>query len=105
MAFVQEKEKFTADRHKERGVTCDVCHGEAQPTKAAPAENCLICHQSIAVVAERTKDFERDPHNNHITESADIECTQCHHGHKIDVPVCDQCHSGFKYEKRQAETK
>lgn len=107
VALVQEKEKFTADRHKERGVSCEVCHGEAQPTKAASAEKCQACHQSLEAVAERTKDFVRDPHKNHITDSSDVECTRCHNGHKANSPVCNACHSGFKFEKKkdEAETK
>jgi fumarate reductase flavoprotein subunit len=103
--IAQEKEAFSADRHKERGLACDACHGEAQPATPAPAKACLTCHESLEAVAERTKDFERNPHNNHLTEASDVECTQCHHGHKTDTPVCHQCHEGMKFEKKQTETK
>jgi hypothetical protein len=97
----QEKDAFTADRHKARGLTCQVCHKEEQPTTAASAEACLTCHKSIEAVSERTKDFNSNPHNNHITTASDVECTQCHHGHKADVPLCNQCHSGFSFEKKK----
>jgi len=105
LALAQEKSDFTADRHKTRNVTCEACHGEAQPKAPASGQACLKCHKSLEAVAERTKDFERDPHKNHITESSDVECTQCHGGHKADAPLCNQCHTGFVFEKKKPETK
>jgi hypothetical protein len=95
----QEKTTFTADRHKERNVKCLACHGEAEPKTAASAKGCMTCHKSLEAVAERTKDYPRNPHMNHLTESSDIECTQCHKGHKEDTPVCLNCHSGMKFER------
>jgi fumarate reductase flavoprotein subunit len=103
--IAQEKEAVTADRHKARGLACDACHSEAQPKAPATAKACLTCHQSLTAVAERTKDFDKNPHNNHLTESSEIECTQCHHGHTADTPVCHQCHEGMKFEKKQAAMK
>lgn len=105
LAAVEEKKEFTADRHAKNGLACDVCHSEGQATTPASGKACLKCHQSLESVAERTKDFERNPHQNHITESSDVECTQCHNGHKADVPLCNQCHSGFVFEKKKPETK
>jgi fumarate reductase flavoprotein subunit len=105
VAISQEKRPFTADRHKSRGMECIGCHGEAQPKTPAPAKACPACHTSMEAVAERTKDFEKNPHKNHLTEASDPECTQCHHGHKADTPLCHQCHEGMKFEKKQAETK
>jgi fumarate reductase flavoprotein subunit len=104
-AITQEKKSFTADRHKERGLTCDACHKEATPKAAASAAACLTCHKTMEAVAERTKDFERNPHKNHLVESNDVECTECHHGHKANMSLCDQCHTGFKFEKKQAAAK
>ncbi len=104
LAADEEKKAVTADRHKERGLACDACHAEAQPTTPASGQACLKCHKSLEAVAERTKDFERNPHQNHITDSSDVECTQCHFGHKDDVPLCHQCHSGMEF-KKQPETK
>jgi hypothetical protein len=101
-AWTQEKDKFLADRHKDRGVKCEICHGEANPPTAASGEKCLTCHKSIEAVAEKTQDFEKNPHKNHITEAAEVECTQCHNGHKADDPLCNRCHSGFKFEKKKA---
>ena len=105
LAAVEEKSDFTADRHKTRGLACEACHAEAQPKTPASGQACIKCHKSLEAVAERTKDFERNPHQNHITEGSDVECTQCHYGHKADVPLCNQCHSGFVFEKKKPETK
>jgi hypothetical protein len=99
----EKKEDFTADRHKSRGISCIGCHKEAQPKTAAPEKVCLACHKSLDAVAERTKDYSPDPHSNHITQSSDIECTQCHQGHKADTILCHRCHSGMKFAKNSAE--
>ena len=104
-AITQEKKSFTADRHKERGLTCAACHKEEQPKTAASGEACLPCHNSIEAVADRTKDFKNNPHKNHITDSNDVACTECHQGHKANTLLCTRCHTGFKFEKTQAEAK
>lgn len=105
LAIAQEKSAFTADRHQKRSIACISCHGEAQPKAPASAKACLACHKSLAAVAERTGNFEKNPHNNHMTQSSEIECTQCHQGHKADTPICHQCHEGMKFEKIPAATK
>ena len=104
IAIAQEESAFTADRHKKLGISCEACHGEAQPKTDASGQACLPCHKSMEAVAEKTKDFERNPHQNHVTESSDLECTECHHGHKADTPLCHRCHIGMKFEKKQGTT-
>jgi hypothetical protein len=99
----EKKDGFTADRHKSRGISCIGCHKEEKPKTAAPEKACLACHKSLDAVAERTKDYERNPHHNHITESSDVECTQCHQGHKADKILCHNCHSGMQFVKNSAE--
>ncbi len=98
-AVTQEKKSFTADRHKERGLSCAACHKEEQPKTAASQESCLVCHSSIEAVAERTKDFGMNPHRNHLLDGSDVACTDCHKGHMADTPACHQCHTGMKFEK------
>jgi dihydrodipicolinate reductase len=51
-------------------------------------------------VAERSVAYVPNPHKNHITESNDVECTVCHHGHKADNPACLACHMGLTFEKK-----
>jgi hypothetical protein len=99
----EKKEGFTADRHKSRGISCVGCHKEAEPKTAADAKICLTCHKSLEAVAKRTEDYDKNPHSNHITGSSDVECTQCHQGHKADTILCHRCHSGMKFEKAAAE--
>jgi hypothetical protein len=81
-----EKEAFimTATRHE---VSRDACHGEAQPQNSGGAKR------------RRWK----NPHDNHITAAMDLECTQCHQGHKADAPLCHQCHEGMKFEKKKQQ--
>jgi hypothetical protein len=105
LSTAQEERGSTADRHKKRDLACDACHGAAQPKEPALPQACLPCHKSIEAVAEKTKELKPNPHQNHITEQSDLECTQCHHGHKADTPLCHQCHEGMKFEKKQVETK
>jgi cytochrome c len=100
-----EKKPFTADRHKQRGLTCAACHKEEKPKMEAPAEACLACHESIEAVAEKTVNLKPNPHKNHVTEAMDVECTQCHYSHKADDPICQRCHMGMVFEKKAAETK
>jgi fumarate reductase flavoprotein subunit len=104
-AIADEKDSFTADRHKERNIKCVSCHGEEEPKTAASEKACITCHKSLEAVAERTKDFTPNPHSNHITETSDVECTQCHFGHKADSPVCLNCHQGLTFQKKQEENK
>jgi hypothetical protein len=101
----ETKKPFTADSHKQRELACTACHSETKPTTTASPEACLTCHQSIEAVAEKTANRKPNPHKNHVTEASDLECTQCHHGHKADAPMCHQCHIGMEFEKKEAETK
>jgi fumarate reductase flavoprotein subunit len=83
-----QDEAFTADRHLARGVECNQCHGEGEKIPVTK-EQCLSCHVSYAVVAKRTKSLEPNPHDSHQGE---IECNQCHKGHKADENFCKSCH-------------
>jgi hypothetical protein len=97
----QDKSTFQAEKHKQQKVTCAGCHlGEEQPKTAATDKGCLACHKSMEAVAERSVAYVPNPHKNHITESTDVECTVCHHGHKADNPACLACHMGLTFEKK-----
>ncbi|MBP1624208.1 MAG: hypothetical protein H6Q07_2228 [Acidobacteria bacterium] len=105
MAISEEKKGVTADRHKERGLKCEACHKDPAPTQAATGDACLPCHKSLEAVAERMKDYQMNPHKNHITDSSDVACTDCHQGHKPDTLLCGQCHTGMVFEKMKPEEK
>lgn len=101
----EETKPFVGERHKQRGLTCVACHREPEPKTAAPAEACLPCHQSMEAVAGKTANRKPNPHQNHVTEAMDLECTLCHHSHKADAPMCHQCHLGMEFEKKTEEAK
>ena len=96
--------KPTAERHKDLGITCSVCHdGEDAPKSAASPKSCLTCknHGSWNTVSERTKDsngYKFNPHHNHITETNDLECTMCHQAHAADTVLCYKCHTAMKFK-------
>lgn len=99
VALSEETQVFTADKHKNFGLECSACHGDAAPTAEVSGKVCLTCHESLEAVAQRTKDYAKNPHDNHITATQDLECTQCHNGHKADTPMCHQCHSGMTFKQ------
>jgi hypothetical protein len=99
----EKTDGFTAERHKSRGMSCVGCHKEEKPTTAAPEKACLACHKSLDAVAERTKSYSPNPHDNHITQSSDVQCTQCHQGHKEDKILCHSCHAGMNFAKGSSE--
>jgi fumarate reductase flavoprotein subunit len=102
IAVSQEAVPFLAERHQKQGLSCAACHKEDEPKTPASGAACLVCHKSLDAVAERTKDFEKNPHSNHITQVSEVECTQCHKGHKEIAPLCHQCHAGMTFEKSEA---
>jgi fumarate reductase flavoprotein subunit len=95
-ASALDAKKPLAELHKEAGLTCDACHGNG-PKKPPTMTQCLGCHESYAKVAERTKNLEPNPHDNHLI---DLECTKCHLGHKAQVIYCRTCHSEMEFVKK-----
>ena len=73
--WAQDK-KPLADRHKDRGLECTVCHKEPPPAKTT-AESCMMCHGDAAKMAERTKGKTPNPH-----AMPTLDCVLCHSGHK-----------------------
>ncbi len=80
---------YTADRHLARKAPCQACHVTGDTSVPVRKENCLVCHQSYEVVAQKTKDLTPNPHFNHYGER---DCSTCHFGHKPSVTSCNQCH-------------
>ncbi|HOD34465.1 MAG TPA: cytochrome c3 family protein [Syntrophales bacterium] len=71
-----QDKKPLADRHKDRGLDCAVCHKEPPPAKTT-SESCMMCHGDAAKMAERTKDKTPNPH-----AMPKLDCILCHPGHK-----------------------
>lgn len=78
-----------ADKHKASGVECADCHGK-NVKEVIPNDNCLACHESYAVLAQRTEDMHLNPHNS--PHYYNLECVACHQGHKPMVNFCQDCH-------------
>jgi len=101
--FYNQNKPFLADRHATKGLECAACHGEGEKKQPVKADKCLECHTSFQEVAEQTKDLKPNPHSNHLVESGDVECTSCHHGHKVSEIFCQSCHDNMKFEAKAAE--
>lgn len=92
----QEAQKFGADKHVAKGVTCQTCHGEDLKNINYPdKETCTQCHNQ-ETLAEKTKELpganpHKAPHND--------DCTLCHMQHEPQVNYCNQCHS-FKFQMK-----
>ena len=88
------KSGFLADRHKGAGIECSGCHKETPPKGEPAMEACLKCHGPYEKLAAKGEKLEHNPHASHLGE---LECFNCHHGHKPSVDYCARCHTfGFK---------
>ncbi len=83
---------FLADTHKEAGLSCSDCHGDNKKSAGVEMDQCLSCHDSYDSLKEspRTKHLEPNPHDGHFI---DLDCNNCHHGHKEMENFCHQCHA------------
>ena len=99
---------YLASTHGKLGIPCQVCHAQTmgdlagevvstvrhsydEPLKEIklPKEDCLRCHGSYQVLAERTKGLRLNPHASHLGE---LDCQVCHKMHKESIDYCSQCH-------------
>ncbi|MFO0581689.1 MAG: cytochrome c3 family protein [Anaeromyxobacter sp.] len=90
-------EKFSADAHQAKGVSCADCHGKAKKKTFVEAERCLSCHGPGEALAAKTAAVK--PENPHASPhwGAQMECNVCHRQHKATQNWCDHCHRfGFK---------
>ena len=85
--------------------SCTQCHPNSQIEKDIVVGNirvnhkglrqagyqCLTCHESFAKLklSPRVTRLERNPHDGHYP---DLDCNNCHHGHKAQENYCDSCH-------------
>jgi len=75
--------------HVKAQVGCVDCHGEAKPSKAAPASACMGCHGEYPAMAEATKGLPVNPHDSHLGA---VACTRCHAQHQPGKVLCLECH-------------
>ena len=81
---------FLADRQAAQGLTCNACHKETPPAKRVKTEQCQTCHGDYAALAKRTAAMK--PNNVHENHLGDLDCRECHQGHKSDKLACAECH-------------
>ena len=80
-----------AERHVQRGATCVQCHAGTAPQAGAKVkvDDCLKCHQSYDVLADRTAKVNPNPHKTHL---GNVRCSDCHSGHAQPKVMCNNCH-------------
>jgi len=88
---------LTADLHKEKGVSCEGCHGTAEEKTFVSADRCLSCHGSMSDLVKKTAAVK--PENPHDSPhwGARMECNVCHRQHEKTVDWCSHCHA-FNYK-------
>ena len=82
-------DNFLADRHKAKGLSCQMCHGQDMKNPQTPTiETCTTCHQKDALVKKTAKVKPTNPHvSPHYGQ--DLECTNCHMGHMEPENFCN----------------
>jgi len=83
---------FNSDKHIKTGLNCDSCHGEAKVAAGAEVgvAKCLSCHGPYEQLAKRTENLILNWHAN--PHYGDLDCNECHHGHRADENSCGRCH-------------
>lgn len=100
-AHPAETKKPIADVHKDKGLACTDCHGEGQKKPVSKAK-CQECHGSYKELAEATKNLEPNPHYNH---TIDLDCKNCHLGHKPMQIYCQNCHKTLEFVPKPGQKK
>lgn len=83
---------FGADRHVQKGVKCEACHGANKEVDYPSIDQCKQCHNPAAV-AEKTKNVK--PQNPHVSPhyGNELDCALCHIQHQKPANYCAQCHN------------
>lgn len=88
----QSTTKFLADRHVDKGVTCEACHGNGKEKEEPKLDTCAACHPVNALVEKTTAVKPKNPHTSpHYNDK--LDCINCHTGHEAPVNFCAQCHN------------
>lgn len=84
---------FNADKHAKAGLACNSCHGSEKAAAGAKVgmDKCLSCHGPYDKLAKRTDHLILNWHEN--PHYGDLDCNDCHHGHKADENTCKKCHN------------
>ena len=84
--------------HQALGFQCATCHKSTDISQYKPlgTEDCLGCHGSAEIVAQRTDHLDAkakgiNPHRS-IHDRTDLDCYECHAEHKPSTLLCSTCH-------------
>ncbi len=99
-----------AHRHAEEDVRCLDCHPfdpvesgrealmyvmgtyeEPLTERLFPSDLCLNCH-TVQEINGRFASQERNPHQGHEGETAEVPCGVCHNVHRPSLDYCAECH-------------
>ena len=84
---------MTADLHKDKGISCDGCHGSEATRTFVSAERCLSCHGGRSALVKKTAAVKpENPHDSPHWGSR-MECNVCHRQHEKTVDWCSHCHA------------
>ena len=89
---------FGADRHVQKGVPCQACHGKDNSVAYPNIDQCKQCHDTEQL-ADKTKNYKpRNPHTSpHY--GTELDCVLCHLQHEKPTDYCAQCHN-FNFKPR-----
>ena len=106
-----ESSDYLAHEHATSAIPCQTCHprtigellgeivtyarGEYEAPlqeQKHPLEECFQCHGSYEEVIQSTEGLELNPHDSHISEISEMECSICHKMHRASEDYCAQCH-------------
>jgi hypothetical protein len=84
---------FSSDKHIKTGLNCDGCHESANVAAGTQVgmAKCLSCHGPYEKLAKRTESLILNWHAN--PHYGELDCNECHHGHKADENTCRTCHN------------
>jgi hypothetical protein len=96
MAFAASEQPapvLVAGSHKDKGISCEGCHGSEENKTFVPAERCLMCHGGMPELVKKTEAVK--PENPHASPhwGSRIECSVCHRQHEKTVDWCSHCHA------------
>lgn len=84
-----EAQAIRLQKHGQRGITCDMCHGTTAAPTPPPMQKCFGCHGNYEKLIEQSKAVTPNPHKSHMGE---MECGVCHKEHRDSVLFCNKCH-------------
>lgn len=96
------KEKYPIkSHHAALGFDCKNCHKQANPKeyKALSTKECLSCHKSYELVAERSGHLGYDDNIHASPHYPKMDCNICHKSHRQSQNYCAMCHSQDSMKK------